>query len=166
MRWWVSTSGAEIAHKEGLLTQMGPKPLCSICLDKWSSHPNSQACSWVGSWGGETVLRYWGRWHQNHTAAHPLWSLKPCCTRSIFGRCCRGDWACCCLVLTPPLPKGSSYGLTKLQTGRTGLLRLSPIPNLLMWQDSKKCIMNWLRMFWACIAPGLPVVLPFVFIVD
>lgn len=79
MRWWVAAGGTEIAQKEGLLHKTGTRPLCAICLNKWSSHCSSQGCVWVGSWGGGTVLRYWGSQHQNHTFVHPLWSLKPHC---------------------------------------------------------------------------------------
>lgn len=140
--------------EEGLLNKTGTRPLCAFCLGEWSSHCHSQGCVWVGSWGGGTVLRYWGRQHQNHTTVHPLWSLKPRCVH--FWKVLQDGLRALLCGADTSTSQGQLLWPTRLQTGRTGPLG-SPRPNLLMCQDSR-CIMNWLRPFWACIAPELLII--------
>lgn len=149
--------------KEGLLNKnkTGTRPLCAICLGKRSSYCNSQGHVWVGSWGGGTVLRYWGRQHQNHTSVHPLWPLKPqSCVH--FWKVLQDGLSVLLHGADTSTCQGQRLWPTQLQTGRTGPLG-SPRPNLLMCQDS---IMSWLKTFWACIAPGLLVVLPIIFVIS
>lgn len=146
------------ARREGLLNKNGPGPLPAICLGKCFSHRSSQGCLRVESWGGGTVHRYggkwWGRRHQNHAIIHPLQSLKPPCVVAAFGRCNMSEWACCFLVLTPLFPQGCCYGMTYSKWTCSSCLWQSPRPNPFVWQDSRKCIMNWLRTICACIVPG------------